>query len=37
MIRLEESMNNIHLLVIDGQVDFCDPSGALYVPGADDE
>ena len=30
-------MNNIHLLVIDGQVDFCDPSGALYVPGADDE
>jgi nicotinamidase/pyrazinamidase len=23
------------LLTIDGQFDFCDPSGALYVPGAD--
>ena len=26
---------NIHLVVIDPQNDFCDPSGALYVPGAD--
>lgn len=25
----------IHLLVIDGQVDFCDPRGALYVAGAE--
>lgn len=24
----------IHLLVIDPQVDFCDPSGSLFVPGA---
>lgn len=29
-------MKNIHLLVIDPQVDFCDPDrGALFVPGAD--
>ena len=26
---------NIHLLVIDPQVDFCDPNGALYVKGAE--
>jgi nicotinamidase-related amidase len=26
-----------HLLVIDPQVDFCDPSGSLYVPGAEDD
>ncbi len=26
---------NVYLLLIDGQVDFCDPAGALYVPGAD--
>lgn len=26
---------NTHLIVIDPQKDFCDPSGALYVPGAD--
>src|SRR4051812_41626255 len=26
---------NIQLLVIDPQVDFCDPKGALYVGGAD--
>ena len=25
----------IELLVIDPQVDFCDPKGALYVPGAE--
>jgi len=25
------------LLLIDPQVDFCDPSGALFVPGADDD
>ena len=25
----------IELLIIDPQVDFCDPKGALYVPGAD--
>jgi len=25
----------VHLVVIDPQVDFCDPSGALYVSGAD--
>ena len=25
----------IELLIIDPQNDFCDPSGALYVPGAD--
>ncbi len=28
-------MEKIHLLVIDPQFDFCDPAGALYVPGAD--
>ena len=26
---------NLHLLVIDPQMDFCDPHGSLYVPGAD--
>jgi nicotinamidase-related amidase len=26
---------NLHLVVIDPQNDFCDPSGALFVPGAD--
>ncbi len=25
----------IHLVVIDPQIDFCDPHGALYVPGAE--
>ncbi len=25
----------IELLIIDGQYDFCDPAGALYVPGAE--
>ena len=29
--------NNIHLIVIDPQVDFCDPSGSLYVKGADQD
>ena len=28
---------NIQLLVVDGQFDFCDPAGALYVPGADED
>lgn len=28
----------VHLIIIDGQVDFCDPKiGKLYVPGADDD
>ena len=27
----------IHLLVIDPQKDFCDPSGALFVQGADQD
>ena len=31
-------MNNVHLLIIDPQNDFCDPqSGRLYVPGADQD
>jgi nicotinamidase-related amidase len=30
-------MKSIHLLIIDGQVDFCDPAGALYVKGADQD
>jgi nicotinamidase/pyrazinamidase len=28
-------MNNLHLLVIDPQNDFCSPNGSLYVPGAE--
>ena len=28
-------MQNIQLLLIDPQNDFCDPNGALPVPGAD--
>jgi len=28
-------MKNIELLIIDPQVDFRDPSGSLFVPGAD--
>jgi len=28
-------MKNIHLLVIDPQIDFCDSKGALYVKGAE--
>jgi nicotinamidase-related amidase len=27
----------IHLLIIDPQFDFCDPTGALYVPGAESD
>ncbi|MCP4131362.1 MAG: hypothetical protein GY754_10315 [bacterium] len=27
----------IQLLIIDGQFDFCDPKGALYVPGAEED
>ena len=30
-------MRSIHLLAIDPQNDFCDPSGSLYVPGADED
>lgn len=29
--------NKIHLLVIDPQIDFCDPKGALYVKGAEND
>jgi nicotinamidase/pyrazinamidase len=28
-------MKNTALLIIDAQFDFCDPSGALFVPGAE--
>lgn len=28
-------MNNIQLLIIDDQYDFCNPNGSLYVPGAE--
>lgn len=31
------SVKKVHLLVIDPQHDFCDPSGALYVPGAEED
>lgn len=30
-------MKKIELLIIDPQIDFCDPQGALYVPGAEDD
>lgn len=30
-------MIRVDLLIIDPQVDFCEPSGALYVPGAKDD
>ena len=30
-------MQKIELLIIDPQVDFCDPSGSLFVPGADED
>jgi nicotinamidase-related amidase len=30
-------MQKVHLLVIDPQFDFCDPSGALFVAGADQD
>ena len=28
---------SVHLVVIDPQVDFCDPRGALYVKGAEND
>lgn len=30
-------MKNVQLVIIDGQVDFCSPNGALYVKGADED
>jgi len=30
-------MQNVHLLVIDPQYDFCDPTGSLFVPGANED
>ena len=30
-------MSNTHLVVVDPQTDFCDPDGALYVAGADQD
>jgi len=30
-------MKKVHLLSIDPQNDFCDPNGALFVPGADED
>jgi len=30
-------MKNVQLVVIDPQNDFCDPKGALYVPGAEED
>jgi len=30
-------MENTHLLIIDPQIDFCDPTGALYVQGAEND
>jgi len=30
-------MEKIALLIIDAQVDFCDPKGSLYVPGAEND
>jgi len=32
-----KQMNKLHLMVIDPQQDFCDPDGALSVPGADED
>jgi nicotinamidase-related amidase len=31
------SIKTVHLLIIDPQQDFCDPKGALSVPGADED
>jgi len=31
------AIKKIHLLIIDPQHDFCDPSGALFVPGAEED
>jgi nicotinamidase-related amidase len=33
----EKTMEKIHLLLIDPQRDFCDPTGSLYVGGADED
>lgn len=30
-------MQKVHLVIIDGQNDFCDPDGALFVPGAKED
>jgi len=30
-------MKSVHLLIIDPQFDFCDDSGSLFVPGADED
>lgn len=30
-------MLNLHIVIIDPQMDFCDPNGALYVPGAEED
>jgi nicotinamidase/pyrazinamidase len=32
-----DDKRQIHLLIIDMQIDFCHPQGALYVPGAEDD
>lgn len=32
-----ESESQVHLLIVDMQVDFCHEDGALYVPGAEDD
>lgn len=31
------AIKKVHLLIIDPQHDFCDPNGALFVPGADED
>ena len=33
----QENMEKIQLLLIDTQIDFCDPTGALFVPNADED
>jgi nicotinamidase/pyrazinamidase len=33
--KKKENMEKTHLLIIDPQVDFCDPNGSLYVNGAE--
>ncbi len=35
--RKERVMTKVDLLIIDPQVDFCDPNGNLAVPGADED
>jgi nicotinamidase-related amidase len=34
---MEIIVQNTHLVIIDPQFDFCDPTGALFVPGADED